>query len=232
MFTILVIEDNLELQSEIKEILNSVGYHSLCAQNRALALECFKFNKIDACLLDVQLPDCSGFDLCVEIRAFYRNPIIMMTVCNTEEDIVKGLKNGADDYVTKPFSIRVLLSRIEAQLRRKEWQEKEEELPVIFSGDLTINFETRKIYLKDEELKLRNVEFDICELLLQNYGRIIKRESLFSNLWDSRNKFIEENTLNVHISRLRKALKTYQGNQYIETVKNFGYRWNVDVIRN
>lgn len=232
LLNILIIEDNIELQGEMKELLTSVGYHVFCAQSRISALNYFKFNKIDLCLLDIQLPDCSGFDFCIEIRTFYRNPIIMLTVCQDEEDIITGLQNGADDYITKPFSIRVLLTRIETQLRRKEWDTKEENCGIIFSGDLIINFDTRKIFLGEEELKLRNVEFDICELLLCNNGKILKRDLLFNKIWDSKNKFIEENTLNVHISRLRKSLRTYQGVQYIETVKNFGYRWNVAVLKN
>lgn len=231
MFTILIIEDNIELQNEIKELLISVGYQVFCAQSRASALNIFKFNKIDLCLLDVQLPDCSGFEFCPQIRTFFMNPIIMLTVCNDEEDIITGLRNGADDYITKPFSIRILLMRIETQLRRNEWQTKKDS-QVIFSGDLKINFDSRKIYLDEEELKLRSIEFDLCEILLKNNGRIIKRDLLFESIWDCKNKFIEENTLNVHISRLRKSLKTYRGMQYIETVKNYGYRWNVEIIKN
>jgi len=231
VFTILTIEDNVELQKEIKDLLISVGYQVLCAQSRADALNYFKFNKIDLCLLDVQLPDCSGFDFCSEIRTFFMNPIIMLTICNEEDDIITGLRNGADDYITKPFSIRILLMRIETQLRRNEWQIKKN-TQIIFSGDLEINFDTRKIYYNEQELKLRSIEFDICEILLKNNGRIIKRDLLFESIWDCKNKFIEENTLNVHISRLRKALKTYRGMQYIETVKNFGYRWNVEIIKN
>ncbi len=231
MFTILTIEDNIELQNEIKDLLISEGYQVLCAQSRAAALNFFKFNKIDLCLLDVQLPDCSGFEFCREIRTFFMNPIIMLTICNEEEDIIAGLQGGADDYITKPFSIRILLTRIETQLRRNEWQTKKD-TQIIFSGDLEINFDTRKIYYNGEEIKLRSIEFDLCEILLKNSGRIIKRELLFENIWDCKNKFIEENTLNVHISRLRKSLKTYRGMQYIETVKNFGYRWNVEIIKN
>ncbi len=231
MFNILTIEDNTELQNEIKELLTSVGYQVFCADSRASALNILKFNKIDLCLLDVQLPDCSGFDLCLELRTFFMNPIIMLTICNDEEDILTGLRNGADDYITKPFSIRILLMRIETQLRRNEWQARKD-AQTIFSGDLKINFDTRQIYLEEEELKLRSIEFDICEMLLKNNGRIIKRDLLFESIWDCKNKFIEENTLNVHMSRLRKSLKTYRGMQYIETVKNYGYRWNVEIIKN
>ncbi|WMJ85657.1 response regulator transcription factor [Anaerocolumna sp. MB42-C2] len=231
MFTILIIEDNTELQNEVKELLTSAGYQVLNAQSRSSALCYFKFNKIDLCILDVQLPDCNGFEFCLEIRTFFKNPIIMLTVCNEEEDIITGLKNGADDYITKPFSIRILLMRVEAQFRRNELQ-AQKDTQIIFSGDLTINFDSRKIYLDEEEIKLRSIEFDLCEILLKNNGRIIKRELLFESIWDCKNKFIEENTLNVHISRLRKSLKTYRGSQYIETVKNYGYRWNVDIIRN
>jgi DNA-binding response OmpR family regulator len=155
----------------------------------------------------------------------------MLTICNEEEDIITGLKNGADDYITKPFSIRILLMRIETQLRRNEWQAKKDS-QIIFSGDLKVDLDTRKIYYDEEEIKLRSIEFDICEILLKNNGRIIKRDLLFESIWDCRNKFIEENTLNVHISRLRKSLKTYHGMQYIETVKSFGYRWNVEIIKN
>lgn len=231
MFNILVVEDNLELQSEIQELLISAGYHVYCAESGLAAMDVFKFNKIDLCLLDVQLPDCSGFDFCIEIREFFLNPVIMLTICNEEENIITGLRNGADDYITKPFSIKVLLTRIEAQLRKNK-RLSMKDFQIIFSGDFTINFDQRKIYRDKEEIKLRSIEFDICEILLKNNGRIIKRDLLFDRIWDSKNKFIEDNTLNVHISRLRKSLKTYHGVQYIETIKNYGYRWNVEIIRN
>ena len=224
----MIVEDNIELQNEVKDLLCVEGYKVFCAHNRALALNILRFQKIDLCLLDVQLPDCSGYELCKEIRTFNKNPIIMLTVCSEENDIIRGLQNGADDYVTKPFSIKVLLTRIETQLRRMKWQ-KIEDYQIVFSGDLVINFDTRKIFSNNVEVPLRSIEFSICEILLRNRGRIVSRDLFFERLWDSKNNFVEDNTLTVHISRLRRALKTYQGISYIETVKNYGYRWNVDV---
>ncbi len=228
---ILVIEDSKELQRELKDILNKDGYDVETAGSCQEAIEAIHNQSIDLCLMDIGLPDGSGFDLCREIRNYYKNPVIMLTSYDGEEDIIEGLNAGADDYVAKPFSIGVLRSRIASQMRRRNWDE-EQRNKVYFSGDLKINFENKKFYRNGEPVQLRAMEIEICEVLIRNYGRLVTRELLLENLWDAKNNFIEDNTLSVHISRIRRKLQKYEGKDYIETVKGIGYRWNIEVNKN
>lgn len=228
---ILVIEDSRELQRELKDILNKDGYEVETVGSCQEAIDAIHNQSIDLCLMDIGLPDGSGFDLCREIRNYYKNPVIMLTSYDGEEDIIEGLNAGADDYVPKPFSIGVLRSRIASQMRRRNWDE-EQRNKVYFSGDLKINFENKKFYRNGEPVQLRAMEIEICEVLIRNYGRLVTRELLLENLWDAKNNFIEDNTLSVHISRIRRKLQKYEGKDYIETVKGIGYRWNIEVNKN
>jgi len=231
MSTILIVEDDSDLVKELTEILSEEGYYVLAANNGAEAIIQLQRQPVDLCLLDIGLPDCSGFDLCEKIRMFCKNPIIILTACDTEENIISGLRKGADDYITKPFSINILLSRLDSQLRRKEW-ETTDSRNVLFSGDLEIDFDKRKILRQKEEIPLRSVEFDICGILLRSNGNIVKRDLILDGIWDSKNKFVEDNTLSVHLSRLRKQLGSYNGDTYIKTVKGVGYCWNIRIIKN
>lgn len=224
MSSILIIEDNAELRRELKDFLKSENYTVFCASTRIEALAIIQKEAIQLCLMDVGLTDCSGFDLCKEIRKYYTKAIIMLTAYDQEEDMIKGFDCGADDYVVKPFSIKVLLSRIKAHLRNAE---RQAELPeILFTGDLRINFEAREVRCRGKLINLGAAEFDILKILVHNSGVVVARTRFLQSVWDL-NAFIEDNTLSVYISRLRKALGTYQGEQYIETVKKHGYRWNI-----
>lgn len=226
MQNILIVEDNTELRQELAGILKINNYHVYCSGSGSEALSILKSENVSLVLLDNMLPDCRGFDLCEQIRTFYKNTVIFLTVCDKEDDIITGFDKGGDDYVTKPFSGRLLLSRIQAHLRRKELQDAEN---VLYSGDLQIEFDSCKIFRGGAEIQLRKIEFDICEILIRNAGKIVKRDILLDQIWDSKNKFIEDNTLNVHISRLRRQLQCSDGMNYIETIKGFGYRWGVEI---
>ena len=219
-------------------LLNIGTFHSICLEilkendfevevvgNGDDALKLLQSRIYDLCILDIGLPDCSGFLLCKKIRQFYRNPIIIFTAYENEEDIVTGLMAGADDYVTKPCSLRVLRSRIFSQLRRKQWSE-EIETEIIRSGDLVIDVVHNMIFKKGRELSIKDTEFRLCYMLVRNDGRIMPRELLLERLWDMDEHFIENNTLSVYVSRLRKKLGVYNGVSYIETIKGIGYRWN------
>ncbi|MDD4774856.1 MAG: response regulator transcription factor [Eubacteriales bacterium] len=229
MEKILFIEDSAELKRELSELLKLNDYYITCAETRTEALEILKSENIDLILLDNMLPDCMGFDLCEKIRTFYSNPIIFLTVCDREEDIIAGFQKGADDYVTKPFSGRLLLSRIHAHLRRKNQQDIAN---ILYSGELEIHLDSRKVFRNNIEIQLGAIEQELCEILIRNSGKIVKRDVLLDAVWDSKNKFVEDNTLNVHISRLRKKLQYFNGLPYIETVKSYGYRWCIDINGN
>ncbi|HIU76380.1 MAG TPA: response regulator transcription factor [Candidatus Pelethocola excrementipullorum] len=232
MKTILIIEDDTELACGIKEILcDCCGYDVFMAHSKKDALVQLKNKHVDLCLLDIRLPDGNGYDLCRKMREFYQGGVIMLTACTNTEQIVEGLQAGADDYVTKPFQIAELLARIEAQFRRG-YGNNEMVPKTAFSGELEIMMDQHHIYKNEKLVDLSIREYMICELLLEQRGRIVTRDVLLENIWDSRNKYVEEGTLNVHISRIRKKLGSYEGLSYIETIKGFGYRWAHQVIQN
>ena len=228
MKSLFIIEDDLELAQELSAYLSEKDFHVCTTSTGTQALLMLQAAPFDLCLLDVGLPDCSGFDLCRKIRKFYHNSIIMLTAYDSEDDIVRGLQSGADDYVSKPFSLRVLQSRIDAQLRRNR-RTVQPMLNCLRSGSLRIDLEHRMIFSDGAELPVSSTEFALCEALLRNWGQILPRDLLLNQLWDNRDHFIENNTLSVHISRLRKKLGLFRGEAYIETVKGIGYRWNVEV---
>lgn len=231
MGTILIIEDDVELAEGIKDILEEQEYKVLRAECKREALIKLKNNAVDLCLLDIRLPDGDGYELCRQMRTFFNGSVIMLTACTNTGQVVQGLKAGADDYVTKPFQIAELLARIEAQMRRVA--DKRNQAPrMAFSGDLKIIIDQHHIYKGDEIIDLSIREYMVCEMLLENRGKIVTRDMLLEKIWDSRNRYVEEGTLNVHISRIRKKLGSFEGKSYIETIKGFGYRWAAEVIQN
>lgn len=230
MNRILLIEDDTFLAAEIADFLHENNYHITIAHNGKEAFKFMKENNYELCLLDIGLPDCSGFELCKKIRSHFFNPIIMLTAYDNEEDIIQGLECGADDYITKPCSLRILLSRISSQLRRQDWF-KQKELGSLVSGELKIDLTHCMILKNNTTLSIGDTEFKLCLALAQSDGRIMPRDLLLDRIWDINERFIENNTLSVHISRLRKKLGTFNGEAYIDTVKGIGYRWNFPVKR-
>lgn len=231
MRTILVIEDDTDLAEAVELILVDEGYRVIHAGTRKDAILQLKNNLVDLCLLDVRLPDGNGYDLCAQIRDFYQGSILMLTALDNPEAIVKGLQSGADDYVVKPFHVAELLARIEALFRRT-MERIEPFSNTVFSGDLTIYMQRHQIYKGEERLELTNREYLICEMLLMERGNIVTRDKILERIWDDQESYTDEGTLNVHVSRLRKKLGTYEGKSYLETIKGFGYRWVFPVIQN
>lgn len=228
---ILIVEDDLELASGVGEILEEEGYSVLLASTKKRALIQLKNNPVDLCLLDIRLPDGNGYDLCRQMREFFHGAVVMLTACTNTEQVVEGLQAGADDYVTKPFQIVELLARIEAQFRRIPGKE-ETVSRTLFSGDLKILLDRHLIFKNEDSIELSIREYKICEMLLERGGRIVRRERFLEEIWDSRDCYVDEGTLNVHISRIRKKLGCYEGKSYIETIKGYGYRWAHRVIQN
>ncbi len=230
MNKILIVEDNRKLATEIQAYLadqRCLADIASCAQD---AMARIRENSYDVCLLDVGLPDCNGFELCQKIRNSYTTPIIMLTAFDSEDNIVYGLQCGADDYVTKPFSLRVLMSRISSQLRRQEWSERSDSV-VLLSGDIQIDLLHHMIYKGEIAIAAGETEFLLCSALANSNGRIMPRGLLLELVWDYKEDFVENNTLSVLVSRLRKKLGSYGDTPYIDTVKGIGYRWNVEVRR-
>lgn len=213
---ILLVEDDLYLREGLHELLIKENYEPVCAKSCAEAKQFFDTDNFDLVILDVMLPDGNGLDLCSRIRNTGSDvPILFLTACDEEFQIVRGLDAGADDYVTKPFRLLELLSRIRALLRRKTAGS------ALQSGEITLDTANMTVRKGSETLFLTPTEFQILSVLMQNNGVIVTRSALLQRIWDSDGNFIDDNTLSVHISRLRDKI----GTSHIATVRGTGYRW-------
>lgn len=220
---IAVVEDEKELCESLKMLLTEKGYEIVTAGSCGEVDKYIGNPQIDMFLLDVKLPDGSGFDICRKIRKSSEVPVIFLTSCDSEEEIVMGLDIGADDYITKPFYTKELLSRISANLRRSKFNADN----IYKKGDIVVDFDRYKISRCGDELNISTNEFDIVRILIENKGRVVRREVIYEKIWDIHGNFVEYNTLTVAMSRIKAKLGTYgeKHQQYIETIRNVGYRW-------
>ncbi len=220
---IAVVEDERELCESIKLLLTEKGYEIVTAGNCEQAGQLIGNPQIDMFLLDVKLPDGSGFDICRKIRQINEVPVIFLTSCDSEDEIVTGLDIGADDYITKPFYTKELLSRISANLRRSKFNAGN----IYKKGNIVVDFDRYKINRCGEELNISTNEFSIITMLIENKGKVVRRDVIYEKIWDVHGNFVEYNTLTVAMSRIKAKLGTYgeKHEQYIETIRNVGYRW-------
>lgn len=235
MKKILLVEDDSALAIGIEYTLNGEGFQVTRAKNLKEARIIFNEKDLDLILLDLMLPDGSGYDFCKEIREKSSIPIIFITACDEEANVILGLDIGGDDYITKPIRIRELISRINAVLRRREaYGEKsqdkstnKEENSEIIEGDLRIELLKAKVYKKNEEIVLTPAEYRLLLILMKNKGNVLERGVLLEKLWDVEGNFVDGNTLNVYIKRLREKIEDNPKEpKYIETVRGIGYRWS------
>lgn len=222
---IFILEDDIDINESLREILENNSYEVISSKCVSEFKHLWKNNadSIELYLLDVKLPDGNGFDVCKMIREEDSTPVIFLTSYDDEESIVKGLNMGADDYISKPFKINVLLSRIAANIRRFSLSTGS----IYQKGDIQVNFDKYKIIKNGTELNISAKEFEIVKILIENKGRVVKRDFLYERIWDNQGKFVEYNTLTVAMSRIKAKLGTYgeDNRQYIETIRNVGYRW-------
>ena len=215
MARILVLEDDAFLREGVTALLEKEGYAVTAERNLRGARERIAAERFDLHLLDVLLPDGDGYALCEELRRAGDNtPILFVTACDEEEDIVRGLDAGGDDYVTKPFRLKELLSRVRALLRRGGAE-------VMESRGISLDLAHLSVKKDGETVLLTPTEFQILSVLLRNRGIIVTRAQLLDRVWDSDGNYIDDNTLSVHISRLREKI----GAAAIVTVRGVGYRW-------
>ena len=215
---VLLCEDDVHLRNNISELLRAEGYSVSVSENAAGAERELRAHFPDLAVLDVLLPDGSGFDLCRRIRKSYpKLPVILLTCCASEEDVVFGFEAGADDYVEKPFSFRVLLSRMAALLRRSSDSSRRKEV-----GNMTLDLEEKTCRLSGTDVNLTPSEFVILWELARTPGEHVDRESLVHALWELDSPYVDENALCVHVSRLRSklgpaaaALRTVRGEGYV-----------------
>jgi len=222
--TILLVEDETSITEPLAEALRSEGFDTEVAGTVAQALE-LAGRDPDLVLLDVMLPDGSGFEVCRELRKSSQVPIIMLTARGEEADRVVGLELGADDYVVKPFSAREVVARIRAVLRRVESPEPADEGPIAI-GEVRVDPARRVATLRGDVLDLSRKEFDLLHLLMRNAGSVVTRERLIDEVWDP-NWFGSTKTLDVHVSGIRRKLGDEPANpRYVHTVRGVGFRFS------
>ncbi|MCY6370603.1 response regulator transcription factor [Clostridium ganghwense] len=224
MKSVLIVEDDEGLSRGMSFSFNKAGYKVYTAFNLKSANKLIKQVHIDMIILDLNLPDGNGIDFCKEIRKSSSVPIIMLTARDLETDEVEGLYSGADDYITKPFSLSVLMARVNSIFRRSVDNSKSNEIK---SGDIVVNLDNLKVYKKDKELTISSTEFKLLKYLMKNKGQVLLKEQILSSLWDDSGNFVDENTLPVTIRRLRKKIEDDSSNpEYIKTVHGMGYMWS------
>ncbi len=220
---ILVVDDDLELLSLIGFALRQAGYLVVEAADGGAALATFEREQPDLVILDVNLPVMSGFDVCRRIRAEAPTPIMMLTVRSSEEDQVRGLDGGADDYLTKPFSYAELLARLRALVRRGPVERPTE----LRAGDLRLDPARRRVWRADTEIALSTKEFSLLETFMRHSGEVLSRFQLLEHAWD----YDYENRSNVvdsYVRFLRQKIDKPFGVESIETVRGAGYRLRED----
>jgi two-component system response regulator RegX3 len=222
--SVLLIEDEESISEPLAAALGREGFDVLTEASAAAGLDAFRANPPDVVLLDVMLPDGDGRDVLREIRAASRTPVIMLTARGEETDRVLGLELGADDYVTKPFSAAELAARLRAVLRRSQGPPVAED-GVLEVGDVRMNLETHAVVQGDEDVRLTVKEFEMLRVLLEQAGKIVRREDLVAAVWEP-GWFGSTKTLDVHLSALRKKLGDDPSEpRYIHTVRGVGFRF-------
>lgn len=223
---VLVVEDEDAIRGMLMLVLEQAGFEAIAVANAADAQKTLDQSTVDLILLDWMLPGISGAEWARRLKkeAGYRElPIILLTARGEEEDKVKGLEIGADDYITKPFSPKELIARIRAVLRRSG---KIQGLAQIALGDLVLDTEQHRLTIGDKQLEVSPTEFRLMQFFMTHPDKVYSRTQLLDQVW-GRSVYIEERTVDVHIRRLRKILGEYGREELVQTVRGFGYRFSL-----
>jgi DNA-binding response OmpR family regulator len=222
---ILLVDDEQSIQTLLSYPLRKDGYHVTSALDGHEALRRFEEGRFDLVILDLMLPQLNGVEVCRALRSRSQVPIIMLTAKGSETDKVAGLEVGADDYITKPFSMREFRSRVKAALRRSRMGGETSDGGSIECAELTIDFDRRMVTLGDEEIKVTYVEFEILGALARSPGRVLTRETLLEHVWGD-SDYRDPRTVDVHIRHLREKLeRDPKEPEYLFTVRGVGYRF-------
>lgn len=222
---ILVVEDDLALNAGLCFELDNNGYITVAAYNCRKAEQLIREDHFDLVLLDVNLPDGNGFELCRTIKPAHPElPVIFLTANDLEEDVLEGFDLGAEDYVTKPFHTQILLRRVEVVLRRVHKNIVEPSSRLWSDGFLSLDFDALTARKGEEKLSITPNEYKLLRLLTENAGKILTRQILLERLWDSGGNFIDDHTLTVTMNRLRSKIED-DTHSYIRTVRGMGYVW-------
>lgn len=223
---ILLVEDDEGVALGIEYNLNNEGFQVIRARTLAEAKALFN-EQIMLVLLDIGLPDGNGYEFCKYVRARSKVPVIFLTALDEEVNIVLGFDLGADDYITKPFGVKELLSRIKAVLRRTGTSQKTK----LISGDIDIDTLGAKVYKNKKEVILTSVEYKLLLYFMSYPGKVISKDEILHRLWDIEGDFVDENTPAVYVRRLREKLEDEPGKPgYLVNLRGLGYRWDKNVI--
>lgn len=226
MRRILLLEDDLGLIDGLIFSLQKNDFEVVVVRTIADAAAVVSEQKFDILLLDLTLPDGSGFEICKKVRQTSDVPIIFLTASDEEVNIVMGLDIGGDDYITKPFRLNELVSRINALLRRSDMVNKS--VGALASNGITVMLQTNKVRKAEEEVALTVAEFRLLCLLMQNPNTVLTRTVLLDRLWDGSGSFVDDNTLSVYVSRLRaKVEENPEKPKFLLTVRGVGYKWKI-----
>lgn len=217
MKRILVVEDEKDIQNIIKAFLENAEYKVETADDGLDAINLIQNNNYDLILLDIMLPKVDGFTICEMIRKNSNVPIIILTALTDEESQLKGFDKLADDYITKPFSMPVLLKHIEAIFRRTN--NSNENTSILKYKNIILNIENYEVYVDNQKVTLTFREYEILKLFLENQGKVFTRDNILNSIWNY-DYFGDDKIVNTHIKNIRKKL----GYEYIETVRGVGYK--------
>lgn len=222
MMKLLLVEDDEAIAVGLEYSLSQESFEVTTCYNTASALERIASEDFDFAIIDISLPDGNGFDICKKLKEKGDTPVIFLTARDDEGSVVMGLDIGADDYITKPFRLRELHSRIRAVLRRAN---KSSEDHIISIGSLTINLAEGKVKKNGREVFLTALEYRLLLTLITNRGKVLTRDQLLQSIWDVSGDFVNDNTLTVYIKRLREKIEDDPQNPtIIKTVRGIGYR--------
>lgn len=225
MKQILFVEDDLSLINSLSFAMKKQGYEIAVARTRREAEQSWQDGSYDLVILDVSLPDGTGYDLCQTIRQTSKVPIMLLTAADEETDMIMGLDMGGDDYITKPFKLAVFLSRVHALLRRSE--NFAEANPVRTSNGLSVQLLTHDVYKDGSRIDLTATEYKLLCFFMENPNMVLSPEQILSRLWDRDENYIDNSTLTVYIRRLRTKIEDDPANpKKIVTVRRLGYKWN------
>ena len=226
MKNILMVEDDSTIAFAVKYAVEQEGFNLDIAENLENARKIVNSKEYDLILLDVMLPDGNGYEFLKQLREHDEDtPVIFLTACDEEVNIVMGLDIGADDYITKPFRVRELISRINAILRRKG--KIQDNKKIIKFKNISIHTLEARVFKNDEEIILTSAEYKLLLILIQNKNVVLTRAQILEKLWDVTYDFVNDNTLSVYIKRLREKIEEDSSKpEYILTVRGVGYKWN------
>ena len=227
MKNILMVEDDSTIAFAVKYAVEQEGFNLDIAENLENARKIVNSKEYDLILLDVMLPDGNGYEFLKQLREHDEDtPVIFLTACDEEVNIVMGLDIGGDDYITKPFRVRELISRINAILRRKG-KSQDSNKKILKFKNISIHTLEARVFKNNEEIFLTSAEYKLLLILIQNKNMVLSRAQILEKLWDVTYDFVNDNTLSVYIKRLREKIEEDSSKpEYILTVRGVGYKWN------